>query len=56
VVVSGVASPKMREKMKESVQYISQTYATVLENWDGSISKLKDINHIVEKLIASTYT
>ena len=56
VVVSGMASPKMREKMKESVQYISQTYATVLENWDGSISKLKDINHIVEKLIASTYT
>ena len=56
VVVSGVASPKMREKMKESVQYISQTYATVLENWDGSVSKLKDINHIVEKLIASTYT
>jgi WD40 repeat protein len=56
VVVSGVASPKMREKMKESVQHISQTYATVLENWDGSVSKLKDINKIVETLIASTYT
>jgi outer membrane protein assembly factor BamB/tetratricopeptide (TPR) repeat protein len=56
VVVSGVASPKMREKMKESVNYISQTYMAVLENWDGSVSKLKDINQIVEKLIASTYT
>jgi len=56
VVVSGVASPKMREKMKESVQYIGQTYADVLENWDGSVSKLKDINQIVEKLIVSTYT
>ena len=56
VVVSGVASPKMREKMKESVGYISQTYMAVLENWDGSVSKLKDINQIVEKLIVSTYT
>ena len=56
VVVSGVASPKMREKMKESVRSISQTYADVLENWDGSVSKLKDINQIVEKLIASSYT
>jgi hypothetical protein len=56
VVVSGVASPKMREKMKESVKSISQTYADVLENWDGSVSKLKDINQIVERLIASSYT
>jgi hypothetical protein len=46
----------MREKMKESVKSISQTYADVLENWDGSVSKLRDINQIVEKLIASSYT
>ncbi|MEM4729369.1 MAG: PQQ-binding-like beta-propeller repeat protein [Thermoplasmata archaeon] len=56
VVVSGVASPKMRDKMRETVRQISQTYADVLENWDGSVSKLKDINQMIERLIASTYT
>ncbi|MGQ9583508.1 MAG: outer membrane protein assembly factor BamB family protein [Thermoplasmatota archaeon] len=56
VVVSGVASPKMRDKMKETVRRIGQTYAEVLENWDGSVSKLKDINQMIEQLIASTYT
>jgi hypothetical protein len=56
VVVSGVASMKMREKMKETVASIGQTYADVLENWDGSVGKLKDIGHMVDALISSTYT
>lgn len=55
VVLSGEEPEGLREDLQKLVAKIENRYSDIIREWDGSVSKVKDITKIVQGLVTVKY-
>jgi adenylate cyclase len=55
VVMTGGEPEGLREDVRELVQRIEKQYYSVLKDWDGTVSKVSEVTHVVQNLTTVKY-